>query len=280
MRTVFLRVLSILTLITGGFLIAMGAHTWYVAQQGQQQAAREWATPADPPPAPLTKAEPKHRTGEVLGKLVIPRLNAHMFLVEGDGEKDLKRGPGHLTWSAEPGERGNCVIAGHRDTHFRVLKDIQSGDNIIIETRHAKYQYRVGGLSIVEPVNTASLDPSPEPILTLVTCYPFSYLGSAPKRFIVRAEMVGQSEPGRVLAKSLSGSRKASVRASVRRSASRPQSVRRASKIPMRSTAANRSATSSSPRSEPRQSASGLRKLNVFARLFRSGSSGSQTDSK
>ena len=90
-----------------------------------------------------------------------------------------------------PGENGNCVIAGHRDTHFRVLKDIREGDDIILQTSAGQFLYRVKRTRIVSPENTSALAPTKTAELNLITCYPFYYLGSAPKRFIVEAQLAG-----------------------------------------------------------------------------------------
>ena len=81
------------------------------------------------------------------------------------------------------------MIAGHRDTHFRVLKDIHKGDEIVLETHDGQYRYRVSQTSVISPTNTACLKPTSTAVLNLITCYPFHYVGSAPKRFIVHAKV-------------------------------------------------------------------------------------------
>jgi sortase A len=124
-----------------------------------------------------------------VAKLLIPRLGTSLYVVEGTDDRDLKRGPGHLTGSVMPGADGNCVIAGHRDTHFSVLKNIQKGDQIVLERAGKTFRYRVDGLQIVTPDNTESLQPTKDAVLHLITCYPFHYIGAAPKRFIVHAEL-------------------------------------------------------------------------------------------
>jgi sortase A len=83
------------------------------------------------------------------------------------------------------------VIAGHRDTHFRILKDLKEGDDLILRTRMGQYLYRVQKLTVVSPSNTASLQPTQDAELNLITCYPFYYVGSAPKRFVVEARLAG-----------------------------------------------------------------------------------------
>lgn len=124
-----------------------------------------------------------------MAKLTIPRLHGQWFVVEGAEDSTLRLGPGHLEGTAFPGEKGNCVIAGHRDTQFRSLKDIRKGDEIVLSTSVGESRYRVTGYDIVKPTDTRSLDDTPTAMLNLVTCYPFYYVGNAPNRFIVHAEM-------------------------------------------------------------------------------------------
>ena len=90
-----------------------------------------------------------------------------------------------------PGGKGNCVIAGHRDTHFRILKDIRKGDDIVLETRSGEYLYRVKNTRVISPQNTGPLRPTTDSELNLITCYPFYYVGSAPRRFVVEARLAG-----------------------------------------------------------------------------------------
>ena len=133
--------------------------------------------------------------GAAVAKLIIPRLDAELYVVEGDGARELRRGPGHMAGTPMPGQDGNCIIAGHRDTHFRVLKDIRKGDVIVLETGAGQYTYRVSGTQVVSPSNTASLKPTRDAELHLITCYPFYYLGSAPQRFVVQASLEEGSQP-------------------------------------------------------------------------------------
>jgi sortase A len=112
-----------------------------------------------------------------------------LYVVEGDGDSQLRIGPGHAAGTALPGQNGNCIIAGHRDTHFRALRNIRGGDEIILRTRQAEYRYRVNATQVISPRDLRPLRPTHDAELHLVTCYPFYYLGSAPKRFIVRAQL-------------------------------------------------------------------------------------------
>jgi LPXTG-site transpeptidase (sortase) family protein len=125
-------------------------------------------------------------------RLFFPRLDQEAFVFEGATSSNLSKGPAWLTATGRPGSAGNCVIAGHRDSHFRFLKDVKTGDEITLQVPPRTYHYRVRSLQVVEPTNVRLLGPERRPVLTLVTCYPFTYVGLAPRRFIVRAELVNE----------------------------------------------------------------------------------------
>ena len=108
---------------------------------------------------------------------------------EGIGRNTLQLAIGHIPATALPGQAGNVGVAGHRDTFFRGLKDLRSKDEIQFSTLSGDFTYEVESLMIVEPDNVGVLAPSSENVLTLVTCYPFTYIGAAPQRFIVRAAL-------------------------------------------------------------------------------------------
>ena len=192
---------AVLFLAGGVFLVYLGGFEYLESRLGQTAAKREFQssfapaadTPARPPLAPAdTPDRPWHpRLGEAIGKLTLPRLGAELYVVEGDGDAELRRGPGHISGSAMPGQLGNCIIAGHRDTHFRVLEDVRRGDTIVLRTRRGLFSYRVESLRVVSPDNTSVLEATSTAVLSLVTCYPFYYVGNAPERFVVEARMVG-----------------------------------------------------------------------------------------
>ena len=114
-------------------------------------------------------------------------------MLPGTDDRTLDRAVGHIEDTAPPGTDGNSGIAGHRDGFFRGLKDIAAGDAIELDTLQGKEVYRVERTWVVEPEDVSVLDPTPTPALTLVTCYPFYFVGSAPQRFIVRAVRVGDT---------------------------------------------------------------------------------------
>lgn len=124
---------------------------------------------------------------QALAVLRIPRLGLEVPILEGTDDWTLNRAVGHIADTAAPGGEGNCGIAGHRDGFFRGLKDIQAGDEIALETRQGRETYRIERTWIVDPTDVSVLDPTPSRAITIVTCYPFYFIGSAPQRFIVRA---------------------------------------------------------------------------------------------
>ena len=126
-----------------------------------------------------------------LAVLRIPKLRLAVAVLPGTDDATLDRGLGHIEDTALPGAEGNSGIAGHRDGFFRGLKDILPGDTIEVDTLTRKEVYRVEKTWIVDPTDVTVLDPTPSASLTLVTCYPFYFVGSAPQRFIVRAVRIG-----------------------------------------------------------------------------------------
>jgi sortase A len=126
----------------------------------------------------------------LIGRIEIPRLGLSAIVAEGIDRKTLRRAVGHIPRTGLPGQNGNVGIAGHRDTFFRPLRNIVENDIITLSTLAGEYRYRVVSIKVVGPADVAVLDPSKNEILTLVTCYPFYFVGSAPDRFIVRAERV------------------------------------------------------------------------------------------
>jgi sortase A len=126
----------------------------------------------------------------VIGRLEISRLGLSVMVMEGTDTTTLRRAVGHITATGLPGQPGNIGIAGHRDSFFRPLKDVLQRDVITFTTLSGEYRYRVVSTRVVSPSDITVLDPSGTEILTLVTCYPFYFVGSAPDRFIVRAERI------------------------------------------------------------------------------------------
>jgi sortase A len=122
-----------------------------------------------------------------ISRLEIPRIGLTAMVLDGADSQTMRLALGHITGTSSPGENGNVAIAGHRDTFFRPLRHIEEGDEILLEMSAKTLTYRVSSIEIVEPSDVAILRSHGKDELTLVTCYPFSYLGPAPKRFVVHA---------------------------------------------------------------------------------------------
>jgi sortase A len=137
---------------------------------------------------PSSRMQPsKSREGSVVGRIEIPRIHLSAMIAEGTSRQVLEKAAGHVVDSALPGQAGNVAVAGHRDTFFRRLGQLRVGDVIKLTTPGGQYLYRVRFTDVVSPDETWVLEPSSGQTLTLVTCYPFYFIGSAPKRFVVRA---------------------------------------------------------------------------------------------
>jgi sortase A len=140
---------------------------------------------------PLDEASnPPEPDPGLIGELDIPRLRLSAAVVAGDDRSVLDSAIGYLPDSTFPWEKGNSVLAGHRDRLFRPLARIRIGDDIRLSTRHGNFQYRVIRTFVVDPDAVWVLDQAPGVDLTLITCYPFVYVGHAPQRFVVRAQKI------------------------------------------------------------------------------------------
>ena len=182
------RLATWVLLATG--LIALGYAAYVVADAHAYQATErkrlEQARINAPvvPPSNTVTALPE---GEVIGEIQIRRLGLTAVVAQGESAATLQRAVGHLSDTALPGELGNVVLAGHRDTFFRPLKGVRPGDAITLKTPEGDFEYLVESSAVVRPSNIQVLEPTGGRTLTLITCFPFSYVGSAPDRFIVRA---------------------------------------------------------------------------------------------
>jgi LPXTG-site transpeptidase (sortase) family protein len=166
--------------------------------ESEARRSLEIALPVGRPPAAgevKATVEPPLRApvlarGAAIGDLSIPRIQLTAVVLNGSDSQTLRRGPGHLEQTALPGESGNVVIAGHRDSFFRPLRNIQMGDDIFLDTPYGRFHYHVTSIYVVNPHDLSVLEPTDNATLTLITCYPFWVFGNAPDRFIVRAARV------------------------------------------------------------------------------------------
>jgi len=136
--------------------------------------------------------------GDIVGRLEIPSVRISVMILEGTEENTLAAGAGHLPSTLLPGASGNVSIAAHRDTFFRNLKDIQKGDAIRVSTLRRSFDYVVESTETVDPDDVGVIESRESSELTLITCYPFYFVGSAPKRFVVHARPVTRT-PGQAL---------------------------------------------------------------------------------
>ena len=144
----------------------------------------------------IVPRRPTPAQGSTVGRIEIPRLGVSAVIRAGSDARTLQLAVGYIPGTALPGENGNLGLAGHRDTFFRKLRDINPGDEIRVTTKDGVFRYFVQRTNIVEPRDVWVLDSTGYPALTLVTCYPFSYIGSAPQRFIVRAALRSPDHSG------------------------------------------------------------------------------------
>jgi len=142
--------------------------------------------------AHVPDVSPPLQIGEIIGRVDIPRLKLSAAVAEGDDEKTLGKAVGHLPDTPLPWQRrGNVAFAAHRDGLFRPLEKIRLNDDVRVVTARGEYHYRVTKTHIVDPDDVWVIAPTDTPTITLITCYPFSFVGNAPRRFIVQAELVG-----------------------------------------------------------------------------------------
>jgi sortase A len=188
-------------LVLAGLLVAAGVAGWLAwlkigaGEPGKtQQAANQPAQENYPAPkAPQTPPRSRPARGSVLGQFEAPALNMSWVVLEGTDEPTLDRGIGHIEGTAGIGEGGNIGIAGHRHTYFRKMEWIRPGDEIVLKSGDGTFRYRVNYVRLHRPTDVEVLAPAYGPAVTLVTCFPFEYVGSAPLRLIVRAVATGES---------------------------------------------------------------------------------------
>jgi sortase A len=176
------RAVSLGLIALGTFLVALAAGHYVVGLVAQERA------PARPGrPARLDRPSP----GEPIARVRIPRIHLDAVVLEGTSAAVLRLGPGHMPGTGMPGARNgynNCVIAGHRDSFFRRLGGVRTGDRLYLDVGDEERAYRVVRRRIVPPSDVAVAGPTRRPRVTLITCYPFHWIGRAPYRFILEAE--------------------------------------------------------------------------------------------
>ena len=174
------------------FLIGIALLLYVGEQYGmmfaeQRRLAQEWERQKN---TPLTALQSSAATSQdQLTRLQIPKINLDAVIVEGTRHRQLAVAPGHMTDTPAPGEIGNAVITGHRDTFFRHIYELQKGDSIVVQRDGKTFNFEVTGKQIVQPEDLSVIRPSDDSRLTLITCYPTYYIGPAPERLVVFSKL-------------------------------------------------------------------------------------------
>lgn len=175
-----------------------GVQIYQMRTSASNQVLPELA-PLEHSPSPVSSSKsvnravvysPYPKVGDVIGTISLPSLNQKLPIIEGTDDSELKRGVGHYVRSVLPGITDNSVLAGHRDSVFSNLGKLALGDPIIVRTSAGEFTYMVKKFRIVMADDRTVIVPTPSAVLTLSTCYPFRYIGNAPKRYIVTADLV------------------------------------------------------------------------------------------
>lgn len=183
-----------LLLVVGIGLIIKNGLPLITAKTPEKIKTEETAVPAPVSKVGATKKDDLYKvypkTGETFGELIIPKISANLPIVEGTDEDELEKGVGHYAQSVLPGMKDNSVLSGHRDTVFRKLGQVGKGDELIVKTTAGVFTYKVFGVRIVDADDRTVIVPKPRPVLTVTTCYPFNYIGDAPDRYILTANLI------------------------------------------------------------------------------------------
>lgn len=180
---------------------------WFSGSNAFKFMKGYWLYKTTPDSTPVVKAEkPKQeadstsirkelypvrpKPGEMVGNLSIPKLDANLPIYHGTDEDELEKGVGHFAGSVLPGERDNSVLSGHRDTVFRRLGEVGKGDLLVVSTDAGKFTYKVRRVKIVDADDRTIIVPKPRATLTVTTCYPFNFIGDAPDRYILIADLI------------------------------------------------------------------------------------------
>ncbi|MDO8964833.1 MAG: class D sortase [Coriobacteriia bacterium] len=167
-----------------------GPATDIASDQSGAVASSSTVVASGTPSTDTTTVSASPASGAVMGTLTIPALKQRFPVIQGTGDAELKRGVGHLTQTALPGESDNCVLSGHRDTVFTRLGRLKIGDMLIVETAAGSFTYKIRRIRIVHKNDRTVVVPTDHAVLTVSTCYPFRYVGAAPDRYVLIADMV------------------------------------------------------------------------------------------
>ena len=185
------KLFLLIALLSIGYCVYVYLDAKHYQAQQEEWLDREWQQRAQRP-APKSGRPPvedRLAEGAPIAKLRVPRLKISVMVGEGIADQTLLRAAGHVPGTALPGGKGNIGIAAHRDSYFRDLRRLRRDDRITLETPSALYEYRVETIRVVDPDDVSVLKASESPTVTLITCFPFDYVGAAPKRWIASARL-------------------------------------------------------------------------------------------
>lgn len=178
--------ISLLFLVVGLGLIGYVASQYWGMYHNQRQLEAQWEKQASIATTPDLSKTP---AAEMLTRITVPKIKLDAIVVEGATQKQLAIGPAHIQETAFPGDAGNAVITGHRDTFFRHIYELQKGDAVFIRRNGEVFKYEVTGKKIVKPEDVSVLKPTSDAQLTLITCYPIYYIGPAPDRLVIFSKL-------------------------------------------------------------------------------------------
>ncbi len=185
--------LPALLMLAGLLLLSYVGFEYYSMYGAQKRMARQWQAQNDARQTVSSPLANPLANNDGLTRVEIPKINLDAIVVEGVSRKELKIAPGHVPSSAIPGENGNSVITAHRDTFFRHIYELAKGDEILVRRNGEVFKFQVTGKRVVDPADVSVLDPTADPQLTLITCYPTYYIGPAPGRLVIFSKLMGRS---------------------------------------------------------------------------------------
>lgn len=196
-----LKYISMILLVTGLSLVGYGGYHYFHTKQSQQQSLDQAnqigpATAINVLEAEKIAKEFKPVTGDVIGVLSIPVIESELPIVEGTDEDDLEKGVGHFRGTAYPLQEDQIVLSGHRDTVFRRMGELKIGDELIVKVSYGEFVYVISDTKVVDADDrTIIQSTAPNEILTVTTCYPFTFIGNAPERYIITAHPKTEKPP-------------------------------------------------------------------------------------
>lgn len=186
------QAISPMLVIVGAVLLGYVGGQYGEMFYEQHQLARAWEQQQQAPRAAVANPASTTVTQDGLTRLSVPKIDLDSVVVEGTTYRSLLLGPGHMKETPAPGETGNSVITGHRDTFFRHIHELEKGDIVMVQREGKTFRYQVVGKKIVEPDDMSVVRPAKDSELTLITCYPTYYIGPAPKRLVVFSKLIGE----------------------------------------------------------------------------------------